>query len=538
MSAHSDLILFTVDLAVNLFLFGLVIAGSVSISFRLIKNVSPRLRYIVTVAAFLIAAFLPLVVTLNGSIKFDTFIEAKQSNTANSFTHNVDNRSSVVTPKIVVSDPKPESEKRSIDLLSNFTAIIADSFIGAVLFSLWILGSVCFLLRDIVAHRRLRKARQGWQPATNSERKELAFPNGTALYFGEESPATVGFFYPVIILPRSFPDNLSLTSKRYIVQHELAHAQWRDPLVYSLLRLVRSLFWLSPALWMLERIAVAERESAADYTAITKCSINKSEFEMTALNYASTLISIAKHFNSFTRRNSFKPNTIGLNNGSKLETRIRRLLTHSSKLSGFRISLASIVFLGSLIGLFFMPVAFQPKEMRSQTGAATTNNQDPENLSGNENLSDLSTTNQKNKLIQVMGSNEKKERNTKAAISNQGENEQFSNKVREVVQTQKANTQAREQLASLNNNSDDNSENLMEKTSEADAEAGGIQQKLKESIIKAYSLDTSRKDLESPYRQVRQRAASKLDSTMMQTQPIIDSNQNININININRNIN
>lgn len=306
MSAYSEWILFIVNLAVNLFLFGLFITGSVAVSFGLIKNASPRLRYCVAVAAFLLAAFFPVIVTVNGSTGLEKIFEAKQNGGANAFDDNFDNQNSFAQLESNSPAPKLEAEKPSFDLLNNFTALIADSFIGIVIFVLWVLVSAAFLSRDINAHRRLKKARQTWREAAAAERAKLALPGETPLYFGEEGTATIGLLRPVIVLPEHFPDGLSLAAKRFIVQHELAHAGWRDPLVNSLLRLIRALLWLSPALWMLERIAADERESAADRAVIANSSTNESNFEATALNYASTLVSVAKHFNSLTRRGSFE----------------------------------------------------------------------------------------------------------------------------------------------------------------------------------------------------------------------------------------
>ncbi|HEX8735363.1 MAG TPA: M56 family metallopeptidase [Pyrinomonadaceae bacterium] len=522
-SAYSELILFTVNLAVNLILFGVPVAGSIIASFRLIKNASARLRYVITVAAFLIAAFFPLVVTFSGSTGLDALIAAQQSGGVNSFAHNFAARPPVATRETAASDSEPEPEKTSVDLLNNLTAATADSFLGTVLFSLWILGAICLLFRDIVAHRRLRKARRGWQPATNSERKELAFPDDVPLYFGEESPATTGLFYPLIVLPGQFPDTLSPASKRCIVQHELAHARWRDPLVNFLLRLIRALLWISPALWLLERIVVAEREAAADYAAVVKCSVDQSDFEATALSYAATLVFLARHFNSQA------PNKIGLSNGSRLERRVRLLLTHSSGISGFRISLASLVFLGGLSGLFFMPVAFQPEQIKSQAKeTAVIVNQEPENLTINKNPGDLPGIKRQNKSPQADSNNKNKESGAATFISNQNES---SVKAKEIVRPLKTNSRAGEQPANLNNDSVDDSADLMRQRSEADARASRrTESGFDEFNGRAESLDALRKDLDSPDRRVRQMAAGKLDSMMRRTEPVNDSNRNIDIN--------
>lgn len=529
MSAYSDPTLFIVNLAVNLFLFGLFIAGSVTVAFGLIKNASPRLRYACAVAAFLLAAFFPVIVTLNGSTGLETIFEAKQNGGANAFDDNSGNQNSFVKSELNSPVPKPKPEKTSLDLLNNFASFVADSFIGNLILILWILVGAAFLLKDIIAHRRLKKAHQTWRAATNSERAELALPDGISLYFGEESPATIGLFRPVIVLPEHFPADLSLAAKRFIVQHELAHARWRDPLVNSLLRLIRALFWLSPALWMLKRTIASERESAADRTAIINSSSNISEFETTALNYAATLVSVAKHFNSLTRRGSFRASAIGLGSGgSVLENRVRRLLTHSSEPVGLRVFLALIIFAASLAGMLFMPVAFQAKQMDGKTQAIIINNQNPEKPS--DNLKNSPTPRRQNNLPK------NKEGNVKSASLKQNVNQSkaFSNETREIVEIPQLTFQPAEQTGTLNENADDNREDLMRNLSREDAKNSELRQKVNELNGNLESIDDSRKNLGSQILRMQQKAAADTDAKMMKTRTVVNTNQNINFNRNIN----
>src|SRR5687768_91092 len=159
MSAYSEIILFVVNLTVNLLLFGLFIAGGVAVSFDLIKNAASRLRFTVAVAAFLLAAFFPVVVTFNGSTGLETIFKAGQNEGANAFADNFDNQNFFIKSESNSPAPKSEAEKTSLNLLNNFTSFIADSFIGTLIFIVWVFVSAAFLLKDIMAHRRLKKAR-------------------------------------------------------------------------------------------------------------------------------------------------------------------------------------------------------------------------------------------------------------------------------------------------------------------------------------------------------------------------------------------
>jgi hypothetical protein len=114
----------------------------------------------------------------------------------------------------------------------------------------------------------------------------------------------------------------------------MAHARGRDPLVSFLLRLIRAVFWISPALWVLERVINSEREAGADRAAIVALS-NESDFESVTISYAETLFIVAKKINSFEQQNGKSP-VIGIGDGSGLEKRIRRLLS-SSQTTGLHI---------------------------------------------------------------------------------------------------------------------------------------------------------------------------------------------------------
>jgi hypothetical protein len=367
--------------------------------------------------------------------------------------------------------------------------------------------------------------RQSWREATVSERKELAVPDGISLRFGEESPATVGLFYPVIVLPERFPNDLSLRQKRFIVRHELSHAKWRDPLVNFILRLMRAAFWVNPALWLLERIVAGERESAADSAAVANGSPNESESANAALSYATTLLSVAKHFNSDAHRGSLLgANTIGLYNGNVLESRVRRLLARSSKTTNFRILLAAAILAGSFAGLFFMPVAFRAEAVKIETQTTVIENQETEESSPSGNANGSLSRNARNELPYLIEFSEKDEKKIKTDISNQNGNkpehflttEPENNQIPRVVMVKRKSPGTSDAAA-------DSSEDLMRKLGEEDAKRSGLNQKLDELGGKVQGLDEARKNLESNIPQVRQRAAGQIDSLMRQAQTAGDS---------------
>lgn len=491
MSAHFDTILFFINLACNLLLFGILIGGGLIIAFRLVENASQRLRYTVAVTSFFLAALLPIAVMLNGSVNSTDLVKSNIDNYINVAVETFSSQTSYAALNSVSANQEPE--KTLPDSLNDFTAAFADCLLGKFFCGLWIIGTIVLVSRDIVAFWQLRKARQSWRAATFAEREELAVPDKFSLYFGAESPATIGFFYPLIVLPEKFPEAVSLASKRYIVQHEMSHARWRDPLFNFILRLIRSLLWISPALWMLERIIADERESAADQSAVANYPENASEREEAALDYATTLVSIAKHFNFHAPSGT---NTVGLYNGSILENRVRRLLNSSSKPSALRIFSATLVFAVSFAGVFFMPVVFHADELSLQLQAAASNDSEAPEIY--KDMSEPSVVDRRNKLPLDIENAKKSERYAIAA----------KEKTKIPPQLVWANQQP---LKNFRNQADDDSEESMRKLSEEDAKAAGINQRIAELKGNVRNLNEIRKNLESGVPQVRQKAAGQID---------------------------
>lgn len=76
-----------------------------------------------------------------------------------------------------------------------------------------------------------------------------------------DSPATVGIFSPMVILPGSFP-GMSEPCREAIVCHELLHVRRRDWALIVVEEIVRSIYWFHPAVWwLLGRIHLAREQS-------------------------------------------------------------------------------------------------------------------------------------------------------------------------------------------------------------------------------------------------------------------------------------
>jgi len=78
-----------------------------------------------------------------------------------------------------------------------------------------------------------------------------------------ESPVTVGWLRPVVILPARW-ESWSPSHLDAVLAHEHAHVRRRDPFVQWLALLNRALFWFVPVTWWLERRLSALAEQSCD----------------------------------------------------------------------------------------------------------------------------------------------------------------------------------------------------------------------------------------------------------------------------------
>lgn len=130
---------------------------------------------------------------------------------------------------------------------------------------------------------------------------------------GVTSPLSWGWRRPVILLDTDtlgHPDDADA-----ILAHEVAHIARRDWQVLMLARLVATLFWFNPLVWLLEREVIQQAEEAADLEAAQR---------MEPARYAETLLSWAQ-VNGAIPANSIAPST------SALGRRVRAVLDRRSR---------------------------------------------------------------------------------------------------------------------------------------------------------------------------------------------------------------
>lgn len=78
------------------------------------------------------------------------------------------------------------------------------------------------------------------------------------------SPAVTGLFRPTLLLPASFPADLTEEEAQLVLRHELIHLKRWDLPVNWLLCLIQALHWCNPLLWLAVHRIRVDRETACD----------------------------------------------------------------------------------------------------------------------------------------------------------------------------------------------------------------------------------------------------------------------------------
>src|SRR5262249_27228628 len=100
------------------------------------------------------------------------------------------------------------------------------------------------------------------------------------------APGVWGVWRPIIVLPDRVAHELSYDELEAVLVHELVHVQRRDNLVSNLTMILYSLFWFFPAMWLVDRKLLLERERACDERAL--------ETGASPRTYASAILKVSR----------------------------------------------------------------------------------------------------------------------------------------------------------------------------------------------------------------------------------------------------
>ena len=194
--------------------------------------------------------------------------------------------------------------------LRNWVALIW-SFGTLVVFSGWI--AALFSLRNL-ARNAVTITDPDWLHTLEELQKELKVSDRIQLRLAEAAapPMTWGIFRHVILLPAGALE-WSLTRRRLVLAHELAHIKRVDSLGQILAQCVCSFYWFNPMVWYAVHRLQIERERACDDYVL--------RLGASAVDYADHLLQIARGLNT-----RFMMPAVTMAQPSQLNTRMVAIL--------------------------------------------------------------------------------------------------------------------------------------------------------------------------------------------------------------------
>ncbi|HHH76732.1 MAG TPA: hypothetical protein ENL03_06885, partial [Phycisphaerae bacterium] len=201
---------------------------------------------------------------------------------------------------------------------------------GPYLSALYLAGVCLMLLLLLLAlrgGRRLRGAAHLVEDvsilaalARQAKRVALAFTPALAYCEQVVTPTVIGVLRPMVLLPVSIATSLSPEQIEAILAHELAHVLRHDYLVNLVQRIIESVLFFHPAVWLISRQIRIEREHCCDDLAATG--------PATTRRYAESLVTLAGMAMKIKKERIMKssPNVNAVNKPSRLRGRILRLL--------------------------------------------------------------------------------------------------------------------------------------------------------------------------------------------------------------------
>lgn len=180
---------------------------------------------------------------------------------------------------------------------------------GAALFAVRALGGWAVILRlrrnaVAVTDPQLLEVVRRWSAALGVTRQVHVFTAAV------ESPVTMGWWRPVVLLPLSALTGLGRPALEAVLAHELAHIARHDYLLNWLQVWFEIVYFYHPAAWWISSVLRREREHCCDDVAV--------QLSGDRARYARALLQLAELL-------SCRPPALAARQG-EIETRIRRIL--------------------------------------------------------------------------------------------------------------------------------------------------------------------------------------------------------------------
>jgi beta-lactamase regulating signal transducer with metallopeptidase domain len=231
--------------------------------------------------------------------------------------------------------------------IANISAAI---LVWPVLAAVWILGVMTITAYHVLRHWHFIKMARRWsEPVTATEslrlldglKSDMGIKANVELNMCESvaTPMLVGFFRPVILLPR-----IKITGDElyFVLKHELVHFQRRDLWGKALILMATALHWFNPAVYLMARAAAAQCELSCDALVLRDADFHRRK------QYGETIIGVIR--NGAKLRAALSTNFDGGKNSMK--KRIFAIMDTKQKKVGaaiFCMVLASVITIGTAV---------------------------------------------------------------------------------------------------------------------------------------------------------------------------------------------
>ena len=141
---------------------------------------------------------------------------------------------------------------------------------------------------QVIRHNGLHKIAPEWRLFVDRISQHMGIKKKVQIWVSEwvNSPVTIGFLKPVILVPIAAVNHLSTSQLEAILLHEISHIQKMDYLINLLMNCIRVVLYFNPFANAFIRIVETEREKSCDEMVL--------QFEYASHDYATALLTLEK----------------------------------------------------------------------------------------------------------------------------------------------------------------------------------------------------------------------------------------------------
>ncbi|HEX6159456.1 MAG TPA: M56 family metallopeptidase [Thermoanaerobaculia bacterium] len=314
---------------------GVIVAGVLAATLKLLSKQSANTRYAVSCSALALLLVLGVVTAYRA---YDPVVPqplpAAQQEKVEPITL-------ADVPKIIFASEATETVKSQAASLARSAQeslpwIVLAWLCGVVLLSSRLM--VGWMQTRRIARRNAQPAGREWQRTAKRLADALQLRRAVTLLESSavEVPSVIGWLKPVVLLPGSTLTGLTPEQIEMVLAHELAHIRRHDFFVNLLQAFVETLMFYHPAVWWISAQVRIERENCCDDLAVAVCG--------NPIQYARALTRLEE------LRAAAPAIAIAANGGSLLE-RIRRIATGDRESTSTTSRWAAAIAVLSILGI-------------------------------------------------------------------------------------------------------------------------------------------------------------------------------------------